>query len=187
MNCYGVVAYTIYTGSTNGERYQEFIRECILPAAHPYPGRNSIIVHDNASFHRNAELRAMVEATGNALLQLPRYSPDFMPIELLFGWSKKWLRRHRDIMQAAPDTCLVEAFRAVPREHFAQWVVRPESEGENVTSAGVPPPRPAGVPPPRPAGVRLFCRRGTPTPALKTADPVCCRLGSDGVRRGLHL
>ena len=23
MNCYGVVAYTIYTGSTNGERYQE--------------------------------------------------------------------------------------------------------------------------------------------------------------------
>lgn len=122
MNCYGIVAYSIFQGSTNAERYAQFIRDLLVPAMQPYPGRNCIVVHDNASFHNNAEVRQLVQNAAGAFLPLPTYSPDFNPIELFFGWMKKWLRRHRDVLRDEPDTCMVRAMRACPREHFAAWV-----------------------------------------------------------------
>lgn len=122
INCYGVVAYTVFVGTTNGERYLEFIRNLLVPSIQPYPGRNCIVVHDNANFHRGAPVRTAVQNAGGALLPLPAYSPDFMPIEFFFGWMKKWLRRHRDILRAEPDTCLVQAMAACPQAHFAAWV-----------------------------------------------------------------
>lgn len=123
INHHGVVAYSIYEGSTNKERYLDFLRNLLVPAMQPYPGRNCIVVHDNASFHRGPEVRNVIENAGGALLALPAYSPDFNPIELLFGWAKKWLRRHRDVQEAEPDLCLVRALAQCPPEHFAAWVL----------------------------------------------------------------
>jgi transposase len=42
---------------------------------------NSILIWDNASFHKSKELKQLVEKAGHTMLFLPPYSPDLNPIE----------------------------------------------------------------------------------------------------------
>ncbi len=41
----------------------------------------SIIVIDNATFHKGSDMKEAVENAGHTLLYLPPYSPDLNPIE----------------------------------------------------------------------------------------------------------
>ena len=50
---------------------------------------------DNASVHKSEALRDLVETNGSYLNFLPRYSPDYTPIELVFGQVKARMRRER--------------------------------------------------------------------------------------------
>ena len=50
---------------------------------------DSVVILDNASFHKSAATRELVEQTGAKLLFLPPYSPDLNPIEHDFGALKK--------------------------------------------------------------------------------------------------
>jgi len=49
----------------------------------------SLIIMDNARFHNKENMREIVEKEGHAILPLPRYSPDFNPIEQSFATIKK--------------------------------------------------------------------------------------------------
>jgi len=53
---------------------------------------NSIIVWDNASFHKSVELREMLEQAGHTMIFLPAYSPDLNPIEHKWHQLKQRLR-----------------------------------------------------------------------------------------------
>lgn len=46
--------------------------------------KNSVVVMDNATFHKGQDMVNALEAAGHTLLYLPPYSPDLNPIE------KKW-------------------------------------------------------------------------------------------------
>lgn len=118
---HGIVAYMIYDRSINADRYMEFLQTYLRPAMQPFPGRNSIVIHDNASFHRGNEIRSAISEWGGVLVALPTYSPDYNPIELLFGWLKKWLRDFPHIVTTQPMLCFVEAMRHVPQEMFIMW------------------------------------------------------------------
>ena len=48
-----------------------------------------------AAQHWDPRIAQLCEDRGTALVYLPRYSPEFSPIELAFGWLKKRLRRKR--------------------------------------------------------------------------------------------
>jgi transposase len=65
----------------------------LLPHMNKWPLPNSVLVVDNASIHKVAGIREMVEEQGARLLFLPAYSPDFNPIELAFSTIKAWLRK----------------------------------------------------------------------------------------------
>jgi transposase len=58
----------------------------------PMLKRPSIVIMDNAPFHKKKEIAAILEKHGHAFLPLPPYSPDFNPIEKTFGI----LKRRRD-------------------------------------------------------------------------------------------
>ena len=64
----------------------------------PVLEKPSIVIMDNAPFHKKKEIAAILEKHDHAFLPLPPYSPDFNPIEQTFGV----IKRKRDY--APPDT-----------------------------------------------------------------------------------
>jgi transposase len=55
---------------------------------------SSVIIMDNASFHRKKALNRIAESYGCRILWLPPYSPDKNPIEHAWANLKNWLRLH---------------------------------------------------------------------------------------------
>lgn len=69
----------------------------------PFPGKNSVLVMDNAKIHHDEEMINLIESIGCRVLFLPPYSPDYNPIELAFSTLKRWIRGNRDFMETCPD------------------------------------------------------------------------------------
>lgn len=93
-----------------------------------WPLPNSVLVVDNASIHKVAGIRELVEESGMRLLYLPPYSPDFNPIELAFSTIKGWLRTNRDRVNqefGSEDGVVYnifwEAVYTVTAEHAKGW------------------------------------------------------------------
>ncbi|MDE8347475.1 MAG: IS630 family transposase [Acidocella sp.] len=62
-----------------------WIKEMLLPTLRP----QSLVVMDNAPFHNKPKIAEMLTEHGHKLLPLPRYSPDFNPIEKAFAILKR--------------------------------------------------------------------------------------------------
>lgn len=55
----------------------------------------SIIVMDNAAFHKSTEMQQSLESKGHTLLYLPPYSPDLNPIEHKWAQAKAHRRKRQ--------------------------------------------------------------------------------------------
>ena len=55
----------------------------------------SVIVIDNASFHKRQDTLDALQAEGHTVLWLLPYSPDFNPIEKMWAWIKRLKKRWR--------------------------------------------------------------------------------------------
>jgi hypothetical protein len=60
----------------------------------PYPGRNSVLILDNATIHRRGVIEALCAEVGVLIVYLSPYSPRFNPIERTFNVFKDVLRRN---------------------------------------------------------------------------------------------
>jgi transposase len=63
----------------------EWIKKMLLPVLRS----GSLVVMDNAPFHNKPKIAEILEQHGHKLLPLPRYSPDFNPIEQAFAILKR--------------------------------------------------------------------------------------------------
>ena len=75
--CGKIVAPLQYTGSTDSRLFEFWFEEVLLKKIR----KGSVIVIDNASFHRKAMLSELASSAGCSVLFLPPYSPDLNPIE----------------------------------------------------------------------------------------------------------
>ena len=111
--------YTV-SSSVNGETFQEFICQCVLPIVLPFDGYNShsIVVMDNASIHHLERVRDIITGVGARLVFLPPYSPDLNPIEEVFAKVKKCLRENSACFQttSTPEAVVKLAFSTVTTE-----------------------------------------------------------------------
>lgn len=86
-------AIGLYDCSINSDVFHGWGEQLLLPQL----PTNSVIVMDNATFHKRSDTKALIEATGHTILWLPPYSPDLNPIEHTWAWikqkRKEW-RRH---------------------------------------------------------------------------------------------
>jgi len=49
----------------------------------------SLVIMDNAPFHNKPQMKEILESAGHSMLPLPKYSPDFNPIEQAFAILKR--------------------------------------------------------------------------------------------------
>lgn len=57
--------------------------------------KNSVVIMDNASFHKSTKIKEALEMRGHILEYLPPYSPDLNPIEPKWAQSKKLRRKQQ--------------------------------------------------------------------------------------------
>ena len=68
--------------------------EQLLPHCNPFPGKRSVIIMDNASFHRGPEIKTACARVGVKLVYLPPYLPDLNPIKEFFVELKAFVKKH---------------------------------------------------------------------------------------------
>lgn len=83
-----LVAPFVFEGSCNSDVVDTYFEKVLLPQI----PKGSIIVLDNASFHKSPTTLKLVEEAGCELLFLPTYSPDLNPIEHIWAAFKKILK-----------------------------------------------------------------------------------------------
>ena len=91
-----LLAPMLFEGSCDHLVVNSWLEETLMP----HLQKPSIVIMDNAPFHKKKEITAILEKYGHAFLPLPSYSPDFNPIEQTFGV----LKRKRDF--APPGTSI---------------------------------------------------------------------------------
>jgi transposase len=91
----GILHLEVVENAITGDDFRRFIQG-LLPRMNAWPLPHSVLVVDNASIHKVAGIKELVEETSARLIYLPAYSPDFNPIELAFSSIKAWLRLNRD-------------------------------------------------------------------------------------------
>ena len=90
----------VYEGAMNSVLFETWFRERLLPAL----PKQSVIVMDNASFHRKHKLHDLALQAGHRLIFLPPYSPELNPIENFWSWLKRFLRKSLPAHSSFLDT-----------------------------------------------------------------------------------
>jgi len=114
----GLVAWRALDGGMDATAFLAFVSEALIPALSP----GQTVVMDNLSSHKTKAVRAAFAAAGIGVLYLPRYSPEWNPIELCWAKVKSSLRsasaRTREHLRAA----VAEALSRVRAEAVVRWV-----------------------------------------------------------------
>jgi transposase len=79
----------VFKGALNGRICLQWVERSLLGVL----GKGDIVVMDNLSSHKVKGVREAIESVGATLLYLPPYSPDFNPIELVWGKIKAFLKK----------------------------------------------------------------------------------------------
>ena len=75
-------------GPTDKDVFREYVRSALVPTLRP----GDIVVLDNLAPHKDADTKALIEATQAKFRFLPPYSPDLNPIEKMWSKVKAFLR-----------------------------------------------------------------------------------------------
>lgn len=80
----------LFSGTCNSEVFNEWFKKQLIPEL----PSNSVIVLDNATFHKSDYLKEIAAKNDIELLFLPPYSPELNPIEKLWANLKKFWRNN---------------------------------------------------------------------------------------------
>lgn len=75
-----LLTVSLFQTTITTDIFTAWLERDLIPKLPPH----SVVVMDNATFHKGDRIKQSLEKAGHDLLYLPPYSPDFSPIE------KKW-------------------------------------------------------------------------------------------------
>ena len=78
-----LIGVTLFTCNIDSDVFHDWVKFSLLPALPPA----SVVVLDNATFHKRRDTQKLITEAGHILEYLPPYSPDLNPIE------KKWAQK----------------------------------------------------------------------------------------------
>ena len=103
LNSCGVIAPFMFEGSLNGDTFKIYVEQVLVPELRP----GDTVLIDNLSSHKVSGIENILAKAGATLKFLPRYSPEFSPIE------KAWSKAKAELRTAAARSyeSLVEAVK----------------------------------------------------------------------------
>lgn len=125
----GLHAPMTLDGAMTSDAFAAYVERFLVPSLRP----GQIVICDNLSVHKRADIRALIEAADCTLIFLPAYSPDFNPIEQAFSKLKTALRRAEARTQEALDAAIAAALdliTATDAAHFFTHVGYDLSAGQ---------------------------------------------------------
>ena len=84
-----LLTVSLFQTTINTEIFTHWLQQDLLPKL---PAQ-SVLIMDNATFHKGSDMKQRIEEAGHILLYLPPYSPDFNPIEKKWAQAKALRRR----------------------------------------------------------------------------------------------
>ncbi|WLF85059.1 IS630 family transposase [Moraxella sp. ZY21109] len=81
-------ALSVFDCSITADVFYAWVIQQLIPELPAH----SVVVMDNAPFHKKKDIQTALEQAGHQILWLSPYSPDFNPIEKLWSWIK-YLRK----------------------------------------------------------------------------------------------
>lgn len=79
-----LLTISLFKTNVNADIFTVWVEQDLLPKLPD----NSVLVMDNASFHKRQDTLEMIEKAGHTALFLPPYSPDLNPIEQKWAQAK---------------------------------------------------------------------------------------------------
>lgn len=83
-----IIAPLQYDGTMDSILFETWFETRLMCELSP----SSVIIMDNAAFHRKKQLSFVAQKYGHSLIFLPPYSPELNPIENFWAWLKRKLR-----------------------------------------------------------------------------------------------
>lgn len=115
MLCVVAVMYT--DGAINKNIFYTFIKEYLLKELK----KGQYVLMDNISFHKQKDIKELVESVGAKIVFLPPYSPDLSPIEKMWSKIKKLLKYSKPRTDEQFHTSLFNALNEVSDEDLEAW------------------------------------------------------------------
>lgn len=79
----------IYQDTMTSDLFEEWFKKMLIPSLR----RKTVIILDNASFHRMKKLQEIAEKNNHIILPLSPYSPELNPIEKCWANIKQLMRK----------------------------------------------------------------------------------------------
>ena len=98
----GILLSRIFRGSTDAAIFEDFIEQ-LLHHCGKFPEPKSVLIMDNASFHRGDRIDQLCFEAAVKIMYLPPYSPDLNPIEEMFAELKGFIKRNWHIYEENPE------------------------------------------------------------------------------------
>lgn len=90
-----LLTVSLFSSSINTNIFNTWVEEELIPKLPP----NSVVILDNASFHKGAQMQQAIASAGHTLLYLPPYSPDLNSIEPKWSQAKAKRRQTGDSIE----------------------------------------------------------------------------------------
>jgi len=117
MSLAGVIAPMQVELATSGDVFLAYLDQVLCPVLR----QGDVVLMDNLPAHKVQGVRARIEAQGATVLYLPRYSPEYNPVEQLWSKIKAVLRRLKARTSVALDEAITLAFESVSASDAKGW------------------------------------------------------------------
>lgn len=115
----GEMVPIVFKGTLNRFLFAEYITKQLKPAL----ADDDILLLDNSSVHTSQLVKDTLKECGINYMYLPRYSPDFNPIELLWAFMKSYLRKAKARTREKLDEAIKYVLDSLPIEYVTNWFI----------------------------------------------------------------
>ena len=123
MSMQGIHDVQLFEGTVNGDMFEQFIRDTLLPILNPFNGTNplSVVIMNNCSIHHVDQVIDLIENTAKARVI---FLPDLMPLEEVFSKIKYTMKANDDIFQTSSTTrtLITMAFSSITNQDCLGYI-----------------------------------------------------------------